>query len=125
MTYSSFHSAAEIVNKYKILERSIEDGERTKIDLSGVEFNRFEKALKPVGFGVWLFAILSVLIAAAMVFNANQPSEQERDQAALKAGLEKIDKGLPLNERETLAIHKFMNGDEPERARRIEKKHRE
>jgi hypothetical protein len=79
---------------------------------------------KELSFGLLFMCGCLGVVILCFSFNAIHPG-MANDEAAFKAALEKIDKGLPVNEREAKALNDFLNKKDRERAKEIERRHGE
>ena len=69
-------------------------------------------------FFLALFCLFVLILPMCSSGKSDRPKED-----AFGSAREKIDKGIPLNEREAKSVEKFLNRKEDEEAARIEKKH--
>lgn len=73
-------------------------------------------------FKIWGWALLALLVWAAIA--ALFDSDRGKTDGVYESALEKLDEGIPLNEREAKRMEDLINYDTDKRAKEIERKHR-
>lgn len=73
-------------------------------------------------FKIWGWAFLALIVWAMIA--ALFDSDTGKTDGVYESALEKLDEGIPLNEREAKRMEDLINYDTDKRAKEIERKHR-
>ena len=77
---------------------------------------------KENGSGIFVLVVVGLLILSAIIamFESGSGSSKSHTDGVFESATEKMDKGVPLNDREKQRVNDILNYKENERAKEIE-----